>query len=88
MLVDGSMQYIERDMAVKWEVELEHVDPEELERMGEAAVRNLVEKSGRGWKKINKIPPFYTVFSYGFQLCSSRSQAEARLLRVRDRPPF
>ena len=31
-------------MVVKWEVELEHVDPQELERMGEAAVRNLVEK--------------------------------------------
>ena len=49
MLVDGSTQDIERDMVVKWEVELEHVDPQELERMGEAAVRNLVEKMGRGW---------------------------------------
>ena len=49
VLVDGSKQYIERDMVVKWVVELEHVDPQELERMGEEAVRNLVEKSGRGW---------------------------------------
>ena len=34
VLVDGSTQDIERDMVVKWEVELEHVDPQELERMG------------------------------------------------------
>ena len=46
MVVDGSTQDIERDMVVKWEVELEHVDPQELERMGEEAVRNLVEKIG------------------------------------------
>ena len=44
MLVDGSMQVIERDTVVKWEVELEHVDPQELQRMGEEAVRNMVEK--------------------------------------------
>ena len=46
MLVDGSTQDIERDTLVKWEMELEHVDPQELERMGEEAVRNLVEKIG------------------------------------------
>ena len=46
VLVDGSTQYMERDMVVKWEVELEHVDPQEQEKMGEAAVRNLVEKIG------------------------------------------
>ena len=28
VLVDGSTQDIERDMVVKWEVELEHVDPQ------------------------------------------------------------
>ena len=47
VLVNGSTQEIERDMVAKWEVELEHVDPQELERMREEAVRNLVEKFGR-----------------------------------------
>ena len=46
VLVDGSTHDIERDTLVKWEMQLEHVDPQELERMGEEAVRNLVEKIG------------------------------------------
>ena len=35
-----------RDTVVKWEVELEHVDPQELINMGEEAVRKMVEKIG------------------------------------------
>ena len=44
VLVDGSTKIIERDTVVKWEVELEHVDPQELQSMEEEAVRNMVDK--------------------------------------------
>ena len=49
VLVDRSTQIIERDTVVKWEVELEHVDPQELINMGEEAVRKMVEKLGIVW---------------------------------------
>lgn len=45
-LVDGSIQNIERDTIVKWEVEFTEIDPQVLQNMGEKAVKNWVEKIG------------------------------------------
>ena len=45
-LVDGSMENIERDTVVKWEVDCAEIDPTELQKMEEKAVRKLVEKIG------------------------------------------
>ncbi|KAE8780289.1 hypothetical protein D1007_46562 [Hordeum vulgare] len=43
-LVDGSIQRIERDTIVKWEVELTDIDSQVLHNMGEKAVKKWVEK--------------------------------------------
>ncbi|KAE8808135.1 hypothetical protein D1007_15259 [Hordeum vulgare] len=45
-LGDGSLQDIEGDTIVKWEVELSEIDPQELHSMEEKAVRNVVAKIG------------------------------------------
>ncbi|KAE8793891.1 hypothetical protein D1007_31481 [Hordeum vulgare] len=45
-LVDGSIQNIQRDTIVKWEVDCAEIDPNELQSMEEKAVRKLVEKIG------------------------------------------
>ena len=45
-LVDGSVQNIERDTIVKWEVQLADIDPQELLNMEENAVHKFVEKIG------------------------------------------
>ena len=45
-LVDGSIQNIERDTIVKWEVEFTEIDPQVLQNMGEKAVKKWVEKIG------------------------------------------
>ena len=45
-LVDGSIQNIERDTIVKWEVEFTEIDPQVLQNMGETAVKKWVEKIG------------------------------------------
>ncbi|KAE8811310.1 hypothetical protein D1007_11671 [Hordeum vulgare] len=45
-LVDGSIQNIQRDTLVKWEVDCAEIDPNELQSMEEKAVRKLVEKIG------------------------------------------
>ena len=45
-LVDGSIQNIERDTIVKWEVEFTEIDPQILQNMGETAVKKWVEKIG------------------------------------------
>jgi hypothetical protein len=46
LLIDGSMRVIERDTMVEWDVPIEDFDPQELERMEEEAVRNVVDKIG------------------------------------------
>ncbi|KAE8792420.1 hypothetical protein D1007_33026 [Hordeum vulgare] len=43
-LVDGSMRDIKRDTIVKWEVEFEKIDPQEIQSMENRTVRNAVEK--------------------------------------------
>ena len=43
-LVDGSIQNIERDTIVKWEVEFTEIDPQVLQNMGETTVKKWVEK--------------------------------------------
>ncbi|KAE8768386.1 hypothetical protein D1007_60124 [Hordeum vulgare] len=45
-LVDGSIENIQRDTIVKWEVDCAEVDPNEIQSMEEKAVRKLVEKIG------------------------------------------
>ena len=45
-LVDGSIQNIERDTIVKWEVEFTEIDPQVLQNMGETTVKKWVEKIG------------------------------------------
>ncbi|KAE8812188.1 hypothetical protein D1007_10795 [Hordeum vulgare] len=45
-LVDGSIQKIQRDTIVKWEVDCAEIDPNELQSMEEKAVRKLMEKIG------------------------------------------
>ncbi|KAE8790457.1 hypothetical protein D1007_35228 [Hordeum vulgare] len=45
-LVHGSIQDIEKDTIVKWEVDCAEIDPNELQLMEEKAVRKLVEKIG------------------------------------------
>ena len=45
-LGDGSVQNIERDTIVRWEVEFAEIDPEDLQNMEEKAVKNVVEKLG------------------------------------------
>ena len=40
------MENIERDTVVKWEVDCAEIDPTELQKMEEKAVRKLVEKIG------------------------------------------
>ncbi|KAE8797719.1 hypothetical protein D1007_27188 [Hordeum vulgare] len=45
-LVDGSIQNIQRDTIVKWEVDCAEIDPNELQSMEEKAVSKLVEKIG------------------------------------------
>ena len=40
------MQNIERDTIVKWEVDFEEIDPQDLQNMGEKAVKTMVEKIG------------------------------------------
>ena len=42
-LVDGSIQNIERDTIVKWEVEFTEIDPQVLQNMGEE------EMGGKNW---------------------------------------
>ncbi|KAE8771508.1 hypothetical protein D1007_56596 [Hordeum vulgare] len=46
-LVDGSIENIQRDTIVKWEVDCAEVDPIEIQSMEEKAVRKLVEKIGK-----------------------------------------
>jgi hypothetical protein len=46
VLIDGSMREIERDTMVEWDVPSADIDPQELERMEEEAVRNVVDKIG------------------------------------------
>ena len=41
------MRNIEKDTVVSWEVDLAEIDPVEMQKMGEEAVRNLVEKMGQ-----------------------------------------
>ncbi|KAE8816076.1 hypothetical protein D1007_06398 [Hordeum vulgare] len=43
-LVDGSIENIQRDTIVKWEVDCAEIDPNELQSMEEKAVRKLMEK--------------------------------------------
>ncbi|KAE8772399.1 hypothetical protein D1007_55609 [Hordeum vulgare] len=43
-LVDGSIENIQRDTIVKWEVDCAEIDPNEIQSMEEKAVRKLVEK--------------------------------------------
>ena len=45
-LGDGSMQDIEGDTIVKWEIDFAEIDPQELQSMEEKAVKNVVEKIG------------------------------------------
>ncbi|KAE8811724.1 hypothetical protein D1007_11524 [Hordeum vulgare] len=45
-LVDGSIENIQRDTIVKWEVGCAEIDPNEIQSMEEKAVRKLVEKIG------------------------------------------
>ncbi|KAE8768818.1 ADP-ribosylation factor-related protein 1 [Hordeum vulgare] len=45
-LVDGSIENIQRDTIVKWEVDCAKIDPNEIQSMEENAVRKLVEKIG------------------------------------------
>ncbi|KAE8806334.1 hypothetical protein D1007_17489 [Hordeum vulgare] len=45
-LVDGSIENIQRDTIVKWEVDCAEIDPNEIQSMEEKAVRKLVEKIG------------------------------------------
>ncbi|KAE8796298.1 hypothetical protein D1007_28819 [Hordeum vulgare] len=45
-LVDGSIENIQRDTIVKWEVDCAEIDPIEIQSMEEKAVRKLVEKIG------------------------------------------
>ncbi|KAE8770389.1 hypothetical protein D1007_57855 [Hordeum vulgare] len=45
-LVDGSIENIQRDTIVKWEVDCAEIDPHEIQSMEEKAVRKLVEKIG------------------------------------------
>ncbi|KAE8786949.1 hypothetical protein D1007_39199 [Hordeum vulgare] len=45
-LVDGSIENIQRDTIVKWEVDCAEIDPNEIQSMEENAVRKLVEKIG------------------------------------------
>ncbi|KAE8803788.1 hypothetical protein D1007_20300 [Hordeum vulgare] len=45
--VDGSIQNIQRDTIVKWEVDCAEIDPNELQSMEEKAVKKLVEKIGK-----------------------------------------
>ena len=40
------MRNIEKDTVVSWEVDFAEIDPVEMEKMGEEAVRNLVGKLG------------------------------------------
>ncbi|KAE8820530.1 hypothetical protein D1007_01271 [Hordeum vulgare] len=44
--VDGSIENIQRDTIVKWEVDCAEIDPNEIQSMEEKAVRKLVEKIG------------------------------------------
>jgi hypothetical protein len=45
-LVDGSIRVIERerDTIVKWEVDCAEIDPQDIQSMGEEAVKSFVEK--------------------------------------------
>ncbi|KAE8799776.1 hypothetical protein D1007_24871 [Hordeum vulgare] len=45
-LVDGSIENIQRDTIVKWEVDCAEIDPIEIKSMEEKAVRKLVKKIG------------------------------------------
>ncbi|KAE8803894.1 hypothetical protein D1007_20153 [Hordeum vulgare] len=45
-LVDGSIENIQRDTIVKWEVDCAEIDPNEIQLMEEKAVRKLVDKIG------------------------------------------
>ncbi|KAE8776715.1 hypothetical protein D1007_50591 [Hordeum vulgare] len=45
-LVDGSIENIQRDTIVKWEVDCAEIDPNEIQPMEEKALRKLVEKIG------------------------------------------
>ena len=45
-LGDGSIQNIQRDTIVKWEVEFTEIDPQVLQNMGEKAVKKWVERIG------------------------------------------
>ncbi|KAE8812563.1 hypothetical protein D1007_10491 [Hordeum vulgare] len=45
-LADGSIENIQRDTIVKWEVNCAEIDPIEIQPMEEKAVRKLVEKIG------------------------------------------
>ncbi|KAE8807260.1 histone H3.v1-like [Hordeum vulgare] len=46
-LVDGSIENIQRDTIVKWEVDCAEIDPNEIQSMEEKAMRKLVEKIGK-----------------------------------------
>ena len=50
-LGDGSVQDIQRDTFVRWDVDCTDIDPQELQSMEEKAVKNLVERIGEsiGW---------------------------------------
>ncbi|KAE8787391.1 hypothetical protein D1007_38664 [Hordeum vulgare] len=45
-LVDDSIENIQRDTIVKWEVDCAEIDPNEIQSMEEKAVRKLMEKIG------------------------------------------
>ncbi|KAE8779776.1 hypothetical protein D1007_47136 [Hordeum vulgare] len=57
-LVDGSIQNIERDTIVTWEVEFTEIDPQVLQSMGEKAVKKCVEKIGESsvWGPEQEVP--------------------------------
>jgi hypothetical protein len=46
-LGDASVRNIERDTFVSCEVEFAEIDPQELQKMGEEAMKNVVEKIGQ-----------------------------------------
>ena len=45
-LADGSLRNIEHDTLVSWEVDFAEIDPQDLAKQEEKAVRNVVEKIG------------------------------------------
>ena len=46
-LADGSVRQIERGTVVRWDVEFGEIDPQELQKLEEQAVKNVIRKLGR-----------------------------------------